>query len=210
MNEEPDRYCEKILMTLMLSDEKIRFNKLYERLKNANANMSKPTLIQHLNHLIEEEIIQRHQEDKQKVSYEMNWKRFKELQKAKKLNQTALHQIKSEKIFKSKSLFQQTIYTTAMVTIGELYYLKLNILDILEPENKLANHFSYSLIRRLFNLYATWLYESAKESKENSQKIIRSLDRNINTLEKSFFDHPFNWNIFPYREQTQPATSSET
>jgi len=210
MNEEPDRYCEKILMTLMLSDEKIRFNKLYERLKNANANMSKPTLIQHLNHLIEEEIIRRHQEGKQKVFYEMNWKRFKELQKAKKLNQTALHQIKNEKIFKSKSLYQQTIYTTAMVTIGELYYLKLNILDTLEPENKLANHFSYSLIRRLFNLYAMWLYESAKESKENSQKIIRSLDRSINTLEKSFFDHPFNWNIFPYRKQTQPATSSET
>jgi hypothetical protein len=55
-----------------------------------------------------------------------------------------------------------------MLTIGELFYLKLNILDILEPEDKLQNYFSHTFTRRLYSIYAIWLFDSCKESKENS------------------------------------------
>lgn len=186
MKKETDKYGEKIFMVLAMSDEKIRFNELHRTLTKYNAKMSKPTLIKHLNHLIEKEIIQRDEEGKQRVSYGMNWKRLEQLQKAKEINQTTLNQIRSEKRFKSMSLGQQTAFTTAMLTIGELFYLKLIILNILEPENKLRNCHSFTFIRRLYNIYAQWLLASCKESKENSQKILHLIDKNIKTLKETF------------------------
>jgi DNA-binding HxlR family transcriptional regulator len=178
-------------MVLIIIDEKTRFNKLHRELTQHGAKMTTPTLIQHLKHLTENKIIQRNEEDKQNVSYEINWKRFKQLQKEinqqVEINQTALNRIKNEKEFKSRSLEDQIIFVTAMTTIGELFYLKLQVLDILEPENKLQNYFSYTNIRRLYNIYATWLYESCKESKENSQKTINIIDKKIKLLRETCF-----------------------
>ena len=184
MERRADQYCEKILIVLMMSDEKIRFNELHRKLKKFGVKMSKPTLIEHLNHLVEKELILREEEDKQKVTYVTNWNRFKQVKKAKKLNQLTLQQIKMEKTFKERGLEAQTAFTTAMLTIGELFYLKLQVLDITEPENKLHNYFSYTFIRRLFNLYAVWLIDSCKESQENSQKVIKSLNKMIKGLQK--------------------------
>jgi DNA-binding HxlR family transcriptional regulator len=188
MEKKADEYCEKILIVLMMSNEKIRFNELYRTLNKFGVKMSKPTLIEHLNHLVAQELVQREEEDKQKVTYVTNWSRFKQVKKAKELNQLTLQQIKIEKTFKERGLEAQTAFTTAMLTIGELFYLKLQILDILEPENKLHNYFSYTFIRRLFNLYAAWLIDSCKESKENSQKVLKSLNKMIKGLQGSFFD----------------------
>lgn len=189
-----DEYCTKILMVLTIFDvwdkkKEIRFNKLHQELnKYDNAKMSKPTLIEHLKHLVENEIIQRDEKGKQKVSYRLNWKKFKQLQKDMKISQTTLNQIRNEKTFKIKSLDQQIGFTTTMLTIGELLYLKQMILNILEPENKLQNDFSSTIIRSLFNIYATWLYDSCKESKENSQKVLHSIDKITKELTEAFFE----------------------
>jgi hypothetical protein len=188
MKKESDEFCEKIVMVLTMSEENIRFNELHRRLAKLGAKMSKPTLIMHLNHLIENGTIQRDEQDKQNVSYGVDWKKFKQLAKAQKMNETALHLIRNEKIFKSRTLSQQTYFTAAMLTIGELFYLKLNILNILEPENKLQNYFSYTLIRQFYNIYAALLYESCKESKENSLKILHHIDKFIKTLRESLFE----------------------
>jgi DNA-binding HxlR family transcriptional regulator len=178
-------------MVFIIINEKTRFNELHRKLTKYGAKMTTPTLIQHLNHLIENESIQRIEEDKQNVSYMINWKKYEQLQKEinqqVEINQTASNRIKNEKEFKSRSLEDQTVFTTAMLTIGELFYIKLQILDIIEPENKLRNHFSYTVIRRLYNVYATWLYESCKESKENSQKTINKIDKIIKDLRESCF-----------------------
>jgi DNA-binding HxlR family transcriptional regulator len=192
MNIETDEYCEKIFMVLIIINKKTRFNELHRQLTKYHAKMSKPTLIEHLiKHLVKNEIIQQNVEDTQKVTYEINWKRFKQLQKEinqqVEINQTALNRIKNEKEFKSRSLEDQTIFVTAMTTIGELSYLKLQIRNILEPENELQNYFSYTIIRKLYNIYATWLYDSCKKSKENSQKTINLIDKKIKMLRETCF-----------------------
>jgi DNA-binding HxlR family transcriptional regulator len=187
MERIADEYCEKIFAIVVMSDGKIRFNELHRRLSRYGAKMSKPTLIQHINHLAESGTIQRHEVDKQTVYYEINWKKLKQLQKATETNQTMLRQMQNEKIFKSKNLEQQAVYTTAAITMGELYYLKLKINDILEPGNKLGNYLSYTLIRALYNRYATWLLDTCKESKENCQKILQGIDRSIQTYTDTFF-----------------------
>jgi len=188
MEKEVDEYCEKIFIAIAVDDEKIRFNELHRKLTKLNAKMSKPTLIEHLNHLVENGIIQRNQEDKQRVSYELNWEKFKQLQTAKKINQATLNQMKSEKEFKSMSLDQQVTLITVMLTISELLYLKLSVLDILEPENKLQNYFSYKFIRNLYYIYARWLLSYCKKSKENSQKILYLIDKEITMFRKTLFE----------------------
>lgn len=201
MKEEPDEYCEKIFMVLAIYGE-TRFNELHRQLIKHNTKMSKPTIIEHLNHLLENEIVQRNQEEKQKVSYQLNWKTLKQLQSTKKTIQTTRHQLKNEKRFKSKSLDQQTVFTTAMLTIGELLYLKMNILNILEPENKLQNYYTYNIIRKFYNFYTSWLLDSCKESKENSQKVIQSIDKSINALIETFFEHHQQTNKTPFLQST--------
>jgi len=188
MKKEADEYCEKIFMVLAMSNKKIRFNELHRTLINYNAKMSKPTLIEHLKHLIKDEIIQRREEDKQKVSYEINWKRNKHLKKTKELSLAIASQIRNEARFKSMSLINQTIFITAMLTLGELLYLKLMILNVLEPENALLNRFSFVFTRKLYNIYTPWLLDSCKKSKENSQKILRHINEQIKFFRESFFE----------------------
>lgn len=188
MEKKADEYCETILKMLIINNKKTRFNELYRNLTKYGAKMSKPTLIEHLNHLVENKLIQRKQEGKQKVTYSINWNKSKQLKKAKEINQSMLNHIRDEKIFRTKSLQWQTAFTTATIVTGELFYLKLNILNILEPENKLQNTTSYTIIRQIFNTYASLLYESCKESKENSIKVLDLIDKTINQLMETCFE----------------------
>jgi len=187
MEIKADENCEKILKILMIIDRKLRFNELHRILKKYNAKMSKPTLIVHLNHLVKYDLILREEEGKQKVTYTINWNKSKQLKKAKEINQSILNHMKDQEIFKTKSLQWQTAFATATIMIGELFYLKLNILNILEPENKLQNTTSYTMIRQLFNTYLTLLYESCEESKENSLKVLHIIDKNIKRLMEECF-----------------------
>ena len=131
MKNGKDKYCERIFMVLSIVNEKIRFNELHRKLAMYGAKMSKPTLIEHLNHLVKDEVIERDEKDKQYVSYGINWKKLKQLAKFNKLDKSIPAELQNEKVFKSKNLNQQTIYTTAFLTIGELFFLKLMILNIL-------------------------------------------------------------------------------
>jgi DNA-binding HxlR family transcriptional regulator len=186
--KKPDIYCDQLTMIFLTTNKKIRFNELYRRkLTQFNAEMSKPTLVEHLNHLLENKIILRYEENKQKVSYELNWKMFGQLAKTEEANKTLLHQIKNKKIFKSKSLEEQKIYAAGILHIMLLRGLKLDILDILEPKNKLKNHVSFNILTTLYGIYPKWFIDTCKESKENSQKALNSLNKDIKQLMETFF-----------------------
>jgi len=190
MKKEIDIYCQKIFMVLATNNEKIRFNELWRKLNRLNAKMSKPTLIEHLKHLTENKVIQRNEEDKQNVSYEINWKKFKQLSKAKQISQDIYNHIQNEKIFKSMSLLDQTAFTIGILTISQLLYLKISINNILEPKNKLQNYYSYTTLNNIYAIYPKWLFDSCKKSKENNQKIITHIDKITKELLKTLFKTP--------------------
>jgi hypothetical protein len=95
--------------------------------------------------------------------------------------------MKNEKIFKSKSLKEQKIYATGILHIISLYDLKLNILNILEPKNKLENHAFFNILTILYSIYPKWFIDTCKESKENSQKALNSINEDIKGLMETFF-----------------------
>jgi DNA-binding HxlR family transcriptional regulator len=200
-----DEYCEKIFLTLAIHGEKIRFNELHRKLEKVGGKMSKPTLIEHLNHLIKNKIIQRDEEDKQKVTYGLNWKKFKQLQEIKKFNEITLHLIEEEKRFKSEDLDQRTNFTHIMLFISELFNLKLEILSIIEPKNKLRNKFIQTIIIKYYNYYVRWLLDSCKNSKENAQKIISFIDEYIIGLGEKFFEIPPEMNPVLLLKTNQPS-----
>jgi DNA-binding HxlR family transcriptional regulator len=182
-----DEYCEKIFSVLSMSEEKIRFNKLHQKLNKLEAKMTKPTLIQHLKHLENEGILERHVVEKQNISYSLCWSKFKQLAQAKEFKETVMNEVRNEQIFKSKSIEDQVIYVTTALTTAELFYMRTVILGELEPENKLLHYLSYTLVRRLFNSYAKWLFDISKQSEETAQKIIENIDWRIKEFEKMLF-----------------------
>jgi DNA-binding HxlR family transcriptional regulator len=67
---ELDDICHEIWFTLM-AKKKLRFNQLLRALKKLGVNITKPTLKDHLQHLIEQNLIERKEEGFQKVSYSL-------------------------------------------------------------------------------------------------------------------------------------------
>ena len=128
-------------------------------------------------------IVQREEKDIQNVTYKVNWKKYIEAQKVKKYIEKMS---KNEKNFKLESLNNQVIYATGMLTLGELYFTKLTILDITEPEKKLQHYISYQLIRRLSSIYYSWLLDTCKSSEENSKKALEYLEKRIKEIQKAF------------------------
>lgn len=65
---ELDDICSEIWLTLM-TYKRLRFNLLHKRLKQFGTHISKPSLLEHLNHLVERKLIERREEGFQNVSY---------------------------------------------------------------------------------------------------------------------------------------------
>jgi DNA-binding HxlR family transcriptional regulator len=183
MERLTDEYCKKIFAVLGMDDEKVRFNELHRNLKLNGVKMSTPTLIQHLNHLVEKGIILREEKDKQNVSYIVNWKEYLEAQEFKK---TMEKMSISEKNFKTDSLKNQVSYAYGMLTLGELFFTRMSILDIVEPEKKLQHHMSYNLVQLVSSVYYSWLVDTCKESEEKSKKALEFLGERIVAIQKAF------------------------
>jgi DNA-binding HxlR family transcriptional regulator len=190
MEKEPDIHCRKIFMILTLDSKKTRFNELYRKLIKYNAKMSKPTLVKHLNHLIKDKVILRNQKDKQKVFYELNWKKFEHLQKGILIYQDLYGRIKDEEKFKSKSLQWQLNFTRVTLTIIQLVSLEMSIYSILEPKFKLENYYASKTVQDMYAIYLIWFYSSCKKSIEECQKLMPYIDKQIKDLIAAAFEPP--------------------
>lgn len=67
---ELDDICHEIFFTL-IAYKKLRFNELHKYLKKFGTEISKPTLIDHLKHLIKQKLVKRKREGFQNVSYSL-------------------------------------------------------------------------------------------------------------------------------------------
>jgi len=170
MEKTTDEYCTKIFAKLVANQEKIRFNKLHKTLNTLDVKISKPTLILHLHHLRTKGFILRKKEGTQNVTYQVNWKKFEQLKETLGFKEIIARNLENEKIFKSKSLEDQIIFVTGVLTMTQVVYLQLCVLGILEPKGKELHSLGYLLIWRLYDHYRQWLLDTCKQSSENSQK----------------------------------------
>jgi DNA-binding HxlR family transcriptional regulator len=182
-----DEYCIKIFGLLGVTTEKFRFNELHRTLSHFGIVMSRPTLIAHLNHLQKKGYIIRKKEAKQNVSYEVNWKKLEYLKESLAYKKEVDQNLKNKATFKSHSLEAQVAIITGILTLQGLFWLKANVLDILEPTKKAEHNLAYVFSSRLLDMYRLWLLDTCKESKENNQKILCSIDELIKDITETFF-----------------------
>lgn len=69
-----DEYCKHIFTTLLLINKPLRFNELHRTLNQVGVKISKPTLAEHLKHLIKQNIVKREEKGKQNISYTISKK----------------------------------------------------------------------------------------------------------------------------------------
>jgi DNA-binding HxlR family transcriptional regulator len=184
MENALDEYCERIFSLLMVTNTEYRFNKLQETLTDFGAKMSAPTLIKHLKHLQKRGFIKQKIENRQNISYRVNWKKLETLKDGLKITQT-INQ--NKKHFKSLPLDDQIVTLTSIFALGDLLYLKLYVLDILEPNKKPEHRFTYIFMNKLLDTYRLWLLDTCKESKENSQKALTMIQRAIDGFQNELF-----------------------
>lgn len=192
MENPLDQYCEKIFSLLMVARKKYRFNELHRTLETFGASMSTPTLIEHLTHLQKKGFITRKKEDKQNISYQVNWKKFQTLKESLEFRQQVNLDLQSEKTFKSMPLDDQIVTITSIFALRDLLYLKLFVLDILEPHRKPEHRFSYIFMGQGLDRYKWWLLDTCKESKETSQKALKLIQRGIDGFQNELFEKQSN------------------
>jgi len=172
----------------MVTNRKFRFNELHKTLLAIGARMSKPTLIQHLAHLRKKGFIIRKKEDRQNVSYRVNWKKFEHLKDVLDYKQRIDQNLKNEKTFKSNPLDEQVLAISSMLALGELLRLKFDVLAIIEPNRKPDHSFAYIFTHKLLDCYRLWFLDTCKESRENSQKALELIQRAIDGFESDVFE----------------------
>jgi DNA-binding HxlR family transcriptional regulator len=180
-----DQYCERIFALLMVTNTKYRFNKLHETLTDFGAKMSTPTLIQHLKHLQKKGFITQKIENRQNITYQVNWKKLQSLKDGLKISQII---DQNEKTFKSLPLSEQIVTLTSIYTWGNLLYLKLYILDILEPHKKPEHRFTYIFMNKWLDTYRLWLLDTCKQSKETSQQALEMIQRGVDGFQNELFE----------------------
>lgn len=188
MERAPDSYCEKIFCFLVAYNSKIRFNQLYRTLDSLDTKITKPTLIKHLNHLQAKGFIIRKEEDKQNVTYQVNWKKFEYLNEAIEFKELIRAKLKDEKAFKSRSIEYQVSFVHGLLSMLQLYYLHLNIISIEEPKAKFINTLGALLIQRLYDNYRQWLLDTCRQSEENIHKALNIIDKTREKYQNLLFE----------------------
>ena len=173
MSEELDTYCRKIFSLLVLSEGKYRFNELVRKLKKLNVKLSKPTLITHLGHLQDLGFIVRSQEDKQNVSYDVNWERFEDIKESLGYKKRLfIFSQENKDAFKSLPPREQLALLYDLLLLGEIIRVRICMVDILEPERKAEHHFSYLYLFRSLDMYRSWFLETFMDADEKIQKML--------------------------------------
>jgi len=184
-----DEACKNIFSVLLVSDKTLRFNEFHKTLNQIGLKMSKPTLIDHLHHLQKRKLLIRKKEGKQNVSYRVNWEKLETLQESMKTRQALRHIMQNKKTFKSFPIDEQVTYVTNIMTLTNLYRLKLEVQDVLDPTKNFEHSVQFLFTNRFFQFFKTWLLESCQEAKRtNGQKALDMIDFNINHFTDMLFD----------------------
>lgn len=203
--KELDNYCQKLLQAFIGSNKRWHFNEFHEKLNKASLKISKPTLSQHLKHLQKLKLITRKREGKQRISYGVNWEKLKHLQKT----VDGLHAIKrileNETTFSTLRIQEQVMYLIDTLTLRNLEMLKLEILDILEPDKNFEHNVQYGFTNQFFDLFRTWFIKNCyKTTKENKLIALKIVENNIKHFEKDLFVRK------PWKSQNKDASNITT
>lgn len=183
-----DEFCKKILAVLLFNHEVYGFNELFRFLNKNGVKISKPTLSKHLKHLCKEDILIRTEEGIQKVSYKVNFSKFKKLGEAIDISQNIVTDFfKHQKYFESLPVDRKIDYYHSFTVLQSLYLFKLDLLEIAKPDKQFEYSLaSYSTIQS-FEIIKRWVLDSIKKKPELIDQATEELNDLITRYDKALF-----------------------
>jgi DNA-binding HxlR family transcriptional regulator len=135
-----DKYCVKIIVALLF-EEKLRFNELHRKMLSMGNKISKPSLEDHLKHLLERRLVVRKAEGTQNVSYKLNPRIGKTREIVERSVQIAKNMENEKKMFFSENERDQLTDITANMIKRNFDIIKSQIQYKLSKsdDDKLAN-----------------------------------------------------------------------
>ena len=183
-----DEYCQKILGVLLLMRQDYRFNELYRFLNKNGIKISKPTLSEHLKHLMRHNLLLRQEEGIQKVIYKVNYDRFKKLAGATDISQDVVTRFFLQREhFKSLPIDRKIECYHGIMVLQSLLLLKLELLSISQPENQFEYSITTQSTIQHFGTIRDWIIETIRDNPEVVKQATEELRNLIDQLEKEFF-----------------------
>jgi hypothetical protein len=180
ITENLDIQCEKIFNLLALNIDPITFNKMYDKLQT---EMTKPTLIKHLDHLQKNKIIKRARIGKQKVTYEIHPEFFNELQKEKEFIESAEKLTKYKENFNNATVAGKVDNIILLMMITEIHKLKNALQSTLEPNKTYENNLTFSFIKASLNHMIQYLFSGSLKSETEVKEALREIEE----IEKKYW-----------------------
>jgi len=188
---ELDDVCNNLFSAFFIrairKEEPIRFNELQRHLEENGLKISRPTLILHLNHMVEKGLIKRTRISKQHIEYsfdEEKWLHLKEL---------AEDQMRFRKFFEaekgsfnSATPFIQVSSILFPLVLRSLFQIKYEILKIIEPENQ----FEYNLMilshSTLWDNFKSWLLQNVHKSEDElREEYLKAVNQYVDKIQKA-------------------------
>jgi DNA-binding transcriptional ArsR family regulator len=183
-----DEHCKGIFGLLAVSTDPLRFTKLYKELNARGFKISRPTLVKHLNHLQENEIVTRKEEGKQNTSYSVNWSKLNYLKFYAKYRKAVKKIRTDKKVFDSFTMEEKVTYVTLMLSLLEVTRLKFEILSFLEPKRRFEANITFLFAESTFEPFRMWLLQSCLKSKEDAQKTLANVEELERRIQNELFD----------------------
>lgn len=141
---ELDPYCTKLLAFFTLERETYRFNELKRQLKGMSMEMTTPTLVLHLNHLIKKEVIVRDEKDKLNVTCRFNWEKWQDADQHMKDRIVFEKMLQKEMDeFSSRPVIEQILYVHNTAVLVFFKSIRERILAKAEPEKEFMANINF-------------------------------------------------------------------
>lgn len=175
-----DNYCLKILLVLLAKSSeksKIRFNELSRVVKDLNLGISKPTLSDHLRHLVENEYVTRTIEGVQCVTYSINFKKIGKIKSYwKNAEKIAAFLEKDKDSFFSLPVDEQVKLILYFMQIQKLFEIQARIAFESDPSNFEKQFGVLFWTSSRFERHEAWMIKKCGRDEGYKKEVLKTID----------------------------------
>jgi DNA-binding HxlR family transcriptional regulator len=180
-----DGKCITILKTLITHGKELRFNELHRRVLKVDSKFSKPTFLEHLNHLMKNKYVVRKRRAKQNVTYRFNYEKFESLDSFVRYQQH-IDEWLGEKEGRLSTLMSNL---GTVLVIKTLQSLKIKILEALSPKKKTELYLRSLLINDLlFKSVEDWVIQKCLKDTDYCDETLEIIDEGTKDTIEGIFE----------------------
>lgn len=176
-----DNYCLKILLVLIAKSSekpKMRFNELSRVVKDLHLGISKPTLSDHLKHLVENEYVTRTVEGVQCVTYSLNFE---------KIGKIKGYWEKAEKVAAFLEKDRDTFFSLPENEQVTLLLHFMNVRKLLEIQARIAFELDRSSFEKQFGVlfwtssrferHELWMIQKCVKDEKYREEVLKTINQ---------------------------------